>query len=49
VDARWLDTVKHFGRYFRRAAGRVSSLTNEAAKRNRSWLQGITHSREMFV
>ena len=49
VDERWLDTVKNFGRYFRRAAGRVSSLANEAAKRDRSWLQGITHSREMFV
>ena len=49
VDERWLDTVKHFGRYFRRAVGSVSSLTNEAAKRNGSWLQGITHSREMFI
>ena len=45
----WVDTVKNFGRWFHRAAGRVESLTAEANKRNRRWMHGISYSREAFV
>jgi REP element-mobilizing transposase RayT len=44
----WVETVQHFGRWFRRAAGRPSSLAAEAARRSRRWLAGISHSREAF-
>jgi hypothetical protein len=41
----WVETVGHFGRWFRRAAGRLAA---EAARRGRRWLAGISHSREAF-
>jgi hypothetical protein len=44
----WVETVQHFGRWFRRAAGRPASLAAEAARRGRRWLAGISHSREAF-
>jgi hypothetical protein len=44
----WLDTVRHFGRWFRRAAGRPDTLAAEAARRGRHWLGGISHSRAAF-
>src|SRR5271155_703309 len=37
---RWLDTIRHFGRWFKRAAGRRDSLTAMAAQSGRSWFQG---------
>ena len=44
----WVDTVKNFGRWFHRAAGRVESLQAEASRRNRRWMHGISHSRQAF-
>jgi hypothetical protein len=44
----WVETVQHFGRWFRRAAGRPASLAAEATRRGRRWLAGISHSREAF-
>jgi len=44
----WVDTVVNFGRWFRRAAGRVESLTAEANKRGRQWLHGVSHCRAAF-
>ncbi len=34
----WCDLVKKFGRMFKRAAGTVQSLADEAARRSRKWL-----------
>jgi len=45
----WVDMVTNFGRWFRRAAGRVESLREEAHRRGRHWLHGVTHSRAAFV
>jgi hypothetical protein len=36
----WVETVLNAGRWFRLAAGRADSLTAEAARRGRRWLQG---------
>ena len=44
-----VDTVLNFGRWFRLAAGRVESLTAEAARRGRRWLQGVGRSRDAFA
>ena len=44
----WVETVLNFGRWFRLAVGRVDSLTAEAARRGRRWLQGVSHSRAAF-
>ena len=45
----WVETVLNFGRWFHLAAGRVESLTAEAARRGRRWLQGVSHSRAAFA
>ena len=45
----WVDTVLHFGRWFRRAAGRSSSLLDEAARHGRRWLHGTAASRTAFT
>ncbi len=44
----WVDTVLHFGRWFRRAAGRAISLSQEASRHDCRWLQGIAASRHAF-
>jgi hypothetical protein len=49
VGDAWVDQVQHFGRWFRRAVGRASTLTQAAAQRGNRWLQGISHSREAFT
>jgi hypothetical protein len=36
----WLDTVRHFGRWFKRAVGRRKSLAALAERSGRSWFQG---------
>ena len=36
---RWLDLAQDFGRLFKRAAGRTTSLTFEANRRGQCWLQ----------
>lgn len=44
----WIDTIERFGRSFRRAVGRVSSLTALASSRGRCWFQGVTASKLAF-
>jgi hypothetical protein len=41
--------VANFGRWFGNAAGRVESMTAEAARRGRRWVQGIGASRTVFA
>ena len=48
-EAGWIDFVHDFGRLFRRAAGRPASLACEAQRCSRRWLQGISHSRNLFA
>ncbi len=45
----WVETVLHFGRWFRRAAGRAVSLAAEAERHDRHWLHGIKPSRKAFA
>jgi hypothetical protein len=44
----WVETVKEFGRKFRRAAGSVQSLANEAARQQSNWLHGTRHAASAF-
>jgi len=44
----WVDTVERFGRMFRRAVGRASSLAALAAHRGKCWYQGVTASKLAF-
>ena len=49
VDAElWVDTIEQFGRTFRRAVGRASSLAALAAARGKQWFQGVTACRLAF-
>jgi hypothetical protein len=48
VGDAWLDQVQHFGRWFRRAVGRATTLADTAAQRGRRWLHGIARSRQAF-
>jgi hypothetical protein len=49
VDAElWVDTIEQFGRTFRRAVGRASSLAELAAARGKQWFQGVTACRLAF-
>ena len=45
----WVETVRGFGRLFRQAAGRTSSLVDAAARRSRRWFQGKEAARTAFV
>ncbi len=45
----WVETVRGFGRLFKQAAGRSSSLVDAAARRSRRWLQGKAAARTAFV
>ena len=40
IPESWAETVWHFGSRFRNAVGRSTSLTAEAGRRGRRWLQG---------
>jgi len=42
----WVDLIQNFGRYFRQAAGHPRHLAEEAARRGRRWLHGISHARQ---
>ena len=44
----WVELVKQFGRRFRRVAGSVRSIYDEAARAGRRWLQGIGSARWAF-
>ena len=39
-SAYWVETVRHFGRRFKRAVGRRDSLAALAVRARRSWFQG---------
>jgi hypothetical protein len=45
----WVETVRGFGRLFKQAAGRPSSLVDAAARRSRRWFQGKEAARTAFV
>jgi REP element-mobilizing transposase RayT len=45
----WVETVRGFGRLFKQAAGRSSSLVDAAARRSRRWFQGKAAARAAFV
>lgn len=45
----WIDTVTHFGRWFKRAAGRGASLTAAAAAIGRRWFQGVRQATTAFT
>jgi hypothetical protein len=45
----WLETVQCFGRMFKRAAGRSSSMADAAARRSRRWFQGTAAARVAFL
>jgi REP element-mobilizing transposase RayT len=36
----WVDTVKHFGRWFKRAVGRRDTMAAQAKRSGRKWFQG---------
>jgi hypothetical protein len=45
----WAETVRGFGRLFKQAAGRSSSLVDAAASRSRHWFQGKAAARTAFA
>lgn len=45
----WVETVRGFGRLFKQAAGRSSSLIDAAACRSRRWFQGKAAAQMAFV
>ena len=45
----WVETVRGFGRLFKQAAGRSSSLVDAAARRSRCWFQGKAAAGAAFV
>jgi REP element-mobilizing transposase RayT len=44
----WLETVSHFGRWFKRAAGGRESLASAALRSGRRWFQGQAAARVAF-
>jgi REP element-mobilizing transposase RayT len=45
----WVQTVREFGRMFKQAAGRASSLASAAPGRSRRWSQGKAAAQAAFV
>jgi REP element-mobilizing transposase RayT len=45
----WVQTVREFGRMFKQAAGRASSLARGAPRCSRRWFQGRTAAQAAFV
>ena len=45
----WVNTVRDFGRMFKQAAGRVSSLARAAPRCSRRWFQGQRGRSSSFV
>ena len=45
----WVNTVRDFGRMFKQAAGRVSSLARAAQRCLRRWFQGKGAAQAAFV
>ena len=48
-QSNWVETVRGFGRLFKQAAGRQSSLVNAAARCSRRWFQCKAAARTAFV
>ena len=46
--ANWVSYVEHFGRGFHRAAGRLGSVTEAAARSGRRWFAGASRCRLAF-
>ncbi|MFC1707412.1 transposase [Planctomycetota bacterium] len=45
---RWLEIVLNFGSWFRRVAGAVESIREEAVRAGRKWLHGLARARWAF-
>jgi hypothetical protein len=45
----WVNTVRDFGRMFKQAAGRASSLARAAPRYSRRWLQGKAAAQLAFL
>ena len=45
----WVDTVRDFGRLFKQAAGRASSLVQAAPRCSRRWFQGKAAAQVAFL
>jgi hypothetical protein len=48
-QSNWVETVRGFGRLFKQAAGRSSSLVDAAARCSRRWFQGRAAARTAFL
>ena len=48
-EERWVKTVKSYGTIFYRVAGKVDSITDAAKQAGRSWLKGLSSSKEVFM
>jgi hypothetical protein len=44
----WLETVRDFGRWFKRTVGRADLLTSAAMRTGRRWFQGQRAARTAF-
>jgi len=44
----WVETVRNFGTWFKRAVGRAESLTSAALRTGRHWFQGQRAARIAF-
>ena len=45
----WVESVRHFGRWFHRAVGRVSNLRARASRSGKQWLHGIGRAQLAFT
>ena len=45
----WVETVRDFGRMFKQAAGRASSLVRAAPRSSRRWFQGKAAAQLAFI
>ena len=45
----WIDCVDNFGRWFHRAAGCVSLLSEAATRAGRQWFHGVGRCRQAFA
>lgn len=49
VEARWVELVSEFGRWFHRVVGTPATLRRCAQENGQRWMQGIGPSRQAFV
>lgn len=48
-DDHWLETVRHYGRWFKRAAGTGVSLSEAAVRSGKRWFQGQRQAKVAFT